>query len=135
MTGTQYQTVNTGSTNSPPYIAGMAWWANTNNIRTKSGDTKTASVSSFMIDVVEGGNYKGWVNCSSYWSSNVCNAFFMAAKYGGFTDSNANSWPDLAKEWASAASSSTSTPAPAPFRCFPARPPAIPAPHQLCPGQ
>ncbi|WP_287878973.1 PilC/PilY family type IV pilus protein [Aquitalea sp.] len=111
MTGTQYQTVNTGSTNSPPYIAGLAWWANTNNIRTKSGDTKTATVSSFMIDVVEGGNYKGVGDspCSSYWSSNVCNAFFMAAKYGGFTDSNSNAWPDLSKEWASAASTTTGT--------------------------
>lgn len=108
MSSPQYQTVSTGSGNSPPYIAGMAWWANTNNIRTKSGDTKTASVSSFMIDVVEGGNYKGVGNCSS-WSSNVCNAFFMAAKYGGFTDSNANSWPDKASEWASAASTSTGT--------------------------
>ncbi|WP_165494131.1 pilus assembly protein [Aquitalea sp. USM4] len=121
MTGTQYQTVNTGSTNSPPYIAGMAWWANTNNIRTKSGDSKTASVSSFMIDVVEGGNYKGVGNspCSSNWSSNVCNAFFMAAKYGGFTDSNANSWPDLPKEWASAASSSTSTTGTSSISVFP----------------
>ena len=111
MSSPQYQTVNTGSTNSPPYIAGLAWWANTNNIRTKSGDTKTASVSSFMIDVVESGNYKGAGNspCASNWSNKVCNAFFMAAKYGGFTDSNANGWPDLASEWASAASSSTST--------------------------
>jgi type IV pilus assembly protein PilY1 len=110
----------------------MAWWANTNNIRTKSG--KTASVSSFMIDVVEGAITRGG-RLLLHWSSNVCNAFFMAAKYGGFTDSNANSWPDQAKEWASAASSSTSTTGTSSISVFPARPPAIPAPHQLCAGQ
>ncbi len=119
---TNYQAANTGSSNSPPYIAGLAWWANTTNIRTKSGDTKVASVSSFMIDVVEGGVYKGVPGtynsivdgkCTSL-SSKVCNAFFMAAKYGGFTDTNGNSWPDQPSEWASTSSAASLPPFPSP---------------------
>lgn len=60
------------------YIAGMAYWAHTNDIRpdlaTKrpTGDIQT--VTTFMIDVMEGHNYDGTAKTQ----------LWMAAKYGGF---------------------------------------------------
>lgn len=68
--------VNTGSQVSPPYLAAMAWWANTNPIRTDTGLEKVR-VSTFMIDTVENNDPK----------TQTTNTFYLAAKYGGFNDS------------------------------------------------
>ena len=60
------------------YIAGMAYWAHTNDIRPllaaqrPIGDMQT--VTTFMIDVLEGHNYDGTAKTQ----------LWMAAKYGGF---------------------------------------------------
>lgn len=80
--------LNTGSQLSPPYLAAMAWWANTNPFRSET-DYADARISTFMIDTVENNNPK----------SQVTNTFYLAAKYGGFTDSNSNGRPDLKSEW------------------------------------
>lgn len=87
---------NTGSTNSPPYIAGLAYWANVSDLRSDLVGDQT--VSAFMIDVVENGGTK----------SQTSNPFYLAAKYGGFTDSNNNKKPDVRSEWTSDAAGSTS---------------------------
>lgn len=79
---------NTGSSNSPPYIAGLAFFANTSDLRSDLSGTQT--VKAFMIDTVENGGAKG----------ETTNAFYQAAKYGGFTDSNGNGLPDVKSEWA-----------------------------------
>ncbi len=60
------------------YMAGMAYWAHTNDIRPllaaqrPAGDMQT--VTTFMIDVLEGHNYDGTAKTQ----------LWMAAKYGGF---------------------------------------------------
>lgn len=118
-----------GAVQSPPYIAGMAFWANTNNVRTNSGDTMTAQVKTFMLDVVEKGDYKA-SSCaaastntsgSSVSSSKVCNPFYLAAKYGGFTDSTTDTstsstgynasgtYPNVSSEWINSSSTSSSS--------------------------
>ncbi|WP_293763428.1 PilC/PilY family type IV pilus protein [uncultured Aquitalea sp.] len=89
-------TTNTGSTNSPPYIAGLAYWANVTDLRSDLFGNQT--VSAFMIDVVENGNAK----------TQTSNAFYLAAKYGGFTDSNNSQTPDVRSEWTSDAAGATS---------------------------
>lgn len=88
--------INTGSTNSPPYIAGLAYWANVTDLRSDLVGNQT--VSAFMIDVVENGDAK----------TQTTNPFYLAAKYGGFTDSNSNKRPDVRSEWTSDATGSTS---------------------------
>ena len=89
-----------GSQLSPPYIAALAWWANTHP--TRSGEEfEKVRVSTFMIDTVEGNNPK----------SETGNAFYLAAKFGGFNDSlnladptnqrvnMPGDKPDIASEW------------------------------------
>lgn len=80
-------TGNIGSTNSPGYIAALAYWGNTYDIRSdKSG---TQRVKSFMIDVVESGSYK----------TETDNSFYLAAKWGGFDDSDGSKTPNVKSEW------------------------------------
>ncbi len=76
------------------YIAGLAYYANTQDIRTGTGGADNFSgkqtVSTFMIDTQE-------------YSDNPLigqmNMLWLAGKYGGFVDENNNSQPDLASEW------------------------------------
>jgi type IV pilus assembly protein PilY1 len=79
--------INTGSTNSPPYIAGLAYWANTTNLRPDLPGMQT--VQSFMIDVVENNNPK----------TQTSNAFYLAAKYGGFKSSTVTTLPTVRSDW------------------------------------
>ncbi|KZE25369.1 pilus assembly protein [Crenobacter luteus] len=76
-----------GSTNSPPYLAGLAYWGNTNDLRGDLPGKQT--VSAFMIDTVENDNPK----------TATGNTFYLAAKWGGFVDINQNGLPDLRAEW------------------------------------
>lgn len=74
------------------YIAGMAYYANTQDIRpdlTKPEGKKT-TVQTYWVDVLEWQEYK---HRNQYW---------LATKYGGFVDSNDNNLPDLDSEWKSA---------------------------------
>lgn len=70
------------------YIAGLAYYANTSDLR-DDFDGKQ-SVSTFMIDTQE-------------YSSNPLdgnkNMLWLAGKYGGFIDKNGNNRPDLPGEW------------------------------------
>ncbi|UOO90770.1 hypothetical protein LVJ82_07325 [Vitreoscilla massiliensis] len=81
-----------GSQNSPAGISALAYWAHVNNIRGYAGDTVTSvkpiTVNSFMIDVVENGRYK-----------NAGNAFYWAAKYGGFDTTTGLTLPLARSQW------------------------------------
>lgn len=75
-----------GSSESPGYIASLAYWGNTADIRgDKSG---RQNVKAFMIDVVESG-----------FGNTTNNGFYLAAKWGGFTDSNGDNLPSPKAEW------------------------------------
>jgi type IV pilus assembly protein PilY1 len=73
-----------------PYVAGLTYWANTNDIRPGNGATTkgTQTISTYFVDVLENGNgVGGWPAAgllrSQYW---------LAAKYGGFK--NKTAYPD-----------------------------------------
>lgn len=77
-----------GSTNGTPYMAGLAHWAHTNDIRTDLNGKQT--ISTYWVDVLE--NNASNVYNASRWKTQ----FWMAAKYGGFdtdlvTGNNPNS--------------------------------------------
>lgn len=61
--------------NNSAYIAGMAYLFNTTDIRNDLAGTQT--ISTYWLDVLEGGGYKG--------GPTGRNQFYLAAKYGGFT--------------------------------------------------
>lgn len=65
------------------YIAGMAYWANTNDIRSVGSAARPGMrVKTFTIDVNEN-------NGSSDAATRKRNQFYLAAKYGGFDSENA----------------------------------------------
>lgn len=79
------------------YIAGLAYYANTEDIRTDLGDADLSTttvdpqtVSTFMIDTQE---------YSASPLTGQMNMLWLAGKFGGFIDSNGNNKPDLASEW------------------------------------
>lgn len=76
------------------YIAGLAYYANTQDIRTTSqGRTDIddkQTISTFMIDTQE-------YNATPLVGQ--MNMLWLAGKYGGFTDKNDNNTPDLTSEW------------------------------------
>lgn len=80
----------TGRSNSY-YAAGMALWANTNNIRPDLGtDESPVTVQTFFVDSQE---FQGAPTVGPE------NVLYLAAKYGGFVDQNDNGVPDLDSEW------------------------------------
>ncbi len=64
------------------YMAGLAYWANTNDIRVD----KPTRVKTFAIDVDEGGN--GLVDNNTRSLKPRNSQLYLAAKYGGFDDKN-----------------------------------------------
>tara|TARA_R110001583_G_scaffold12529_1_gene55529 strand:- start:313 stop:4122 length:3810 start_codon:yes stop_codon:yes gene_type:complete len=70
------------------YIAGLAFYANTTDIRTDLTGKQT--ISTFMVDTQEYGSDQ---------LTGPMNMLWLAGKYGGFIDSNGNDIPDLASEW------------------------------------
>lgn len=68
-------------------LAALAYWGHTNELQTGFNN----KLNTFMIDVVEGGNYKPKQN-----------SYYLAAKYGSFNDINENGLPDPG-EWESSA--------------------------------
>ena len=82
-----------GSTAGTPYMAGLAWWANTQDIRPDLTGKQT--ISTFWVDVLENNNGGlGIAAKSQYW---------LATKYGGFRQSmissNSANPNDLAISW------------------------------------
>ena len=69
-----YQLTNRSSSKSYGAIAGLAYWARTNDFRPQLLGKQY--IKSIMLDVVEHNDYKGWAN-----------QFYWAAKYGGFYSS------------------------------------------------
>ncbi|MGB6055865.1 MAG: PilC/PilY family type IV pilus protein [Burkholderiaceae bacterium] len=85
---TDLDTKNGGSTDGTYFMAGMAYWANTNDIRID----KPVRVKTFSIDVDEGGN--GDINDTNTRGIKPRNSqFYLAAKYGGFDDKNKDGNP------------------------------------------
>ena len=81
-----------GSSNATPYIAGLAHWANTNDIRTGMSGKQT--ISTYWVDVLENTNGQASVAAASL----VKSQYWLAAKYGGFdttlvTGNNPNTVP------------------------------------------
>ena len=71
------------------YISGLAYWANTNNIRLD----KPVRVKTFMIDLDEGGN--GLVDNGLRMPDKPRESqLYLAAKYGGFDDVSAAATPN-----------------------------------------
>lgn len=85
LTSTNVATLNTGSSYGSFGMAGMAYWANTQKIRADYPDVR---VRTFTIDVDENGDgtIRGGANNGA--SNKRGSAFYLAAKYGGFVDSN-----------------------------------------------
>ncbi len=72
------------------YIAGLAYYANTQDIRTDAGMDGEQNIATFMIDTQEYGTNP---------LTGQMNMLWLAGKYGGFIDTNDNDEPDLASEW------------------------------------
>lgn len=74
-----------GATSGTPYMAGLAHWANTKDIR--SDITGTQTVSTYWVDVLENGNgVGGWPAAGT-----LKTQYWLAAKYGGFNTTVASS--------------------------------------------
>ncbi len=85
---TALDTKNGGSTDGTYFMAGMAYWANTNDIRID----KPVRVKTFSIDVDEGGD--GKIDDTNKRGIKPRNSqFYLAAKYGGFDDKNKDGNP------------------------------------------
>ncbi|HEV2609430.1 MAG TPA: PilC/PilY family type IV pilus protein [Noviherbaspirillum sp.] len=69
------------------YMAGLAYWANTNDIRLD----KPVRVKTFAIDVDEGGN--GQIDGNTRSLKPRDSQLYLAAKYGGFDDRNGDGNP------------------------------------------
>jgi type IV pilus assembly protein PilY1 len=78
ITSSNIATLNTGSDQGGFGWAGLAYWANTQSIRSDYPDVR---VKTYTIDVDEGGD--GTIRQGKRGS-----AFYLAAKYGGFDDKN-----------------------------------------------
>jgi type IV pilus assembly protein PilY1 len=82
-----------GSTAGTPYMAGLAWWANTQDIRPDLSGKQT--ISTFWVDVLENNNGGAGISAKTqYW---------LATKYGGFRQSmlsnNSANPNELAISW------------------------------------
>lgn len=84
-----------GATSATPYVAGLAHWANTTDIR--SDLTGKQTVSTYFVDVLENGNgVGGWPAAGT-----LRTQYWLAAKYGGFdTDKAGGNNPNaVADSW------------------------------------
>jgi type IV pilus assembly protein PilY1 len=78
------------------YLAGLAYWANTNNLRPDktAGTSDRVTAQTYMVDVAETG---------SWFANNAANLrinqMWLAAKYGGFDDINLNGTPANQGTW------------------------------------
>lgn len=82
------ENIDTGSaSHGTYYMAGLAYWANTNNIRLD----KPVRVQTYTIDVDEGGN--GLVDGNTRGIKPRDSQLYLAAKYGGFRDRNGDGNP------------------------------------------
>lgn len=81
ITGTGYEGTTSwtgGSSNGTPFIAALAHWANTNDIRSDLDGMQT--ISTYWVDVLENGNGVGGMPAAGTQRTQ----YWLAAKYGGF---------------------------------------------------
>ena len=67
-----------GASTPTPYVAGLAHWANTNDIR--SDLTGEQNISTYFVDVLENGNGVNYMPAAG----TLRTQYWLAAKYGGF---------------------------------------------------
>jgi type IV pilus assembly protein PilY1 len=66
-----------GANQGTPYMAGIAWWSHTNDIRTDLVGKQT--IATYWVDVLETNNNGGGINAKTQ--------FWLATKYGGYKQS------------------------------------------------
>lgn len=97
---------NSGTSNTPTYnIAGMAYYAHTNDIRTDL--TGAQKIDTYTVDVLEPGAYDGTSGKEIYNPDNFSktngaagpNQYWLAAKFGGFNDINGDGVPANFLTW------------------------------------
>jgi type IV pilus assembly protein PilY1 len=78
------------------YMAGLAYWANTTNLRPDKtkGTSNIVTAQTYMVDVAETGSWS--VNNAS---SQKINQMWLAAKYGGFNNVNLDGIPANQATW------------------------------------
>lgn len=78
------------------YLAGLAYWANTNDLRPDktAGTSDRITMQTYMVDVAETGSW--FVNDAA---NNPINQMSLAAKYGGFEDVNLDGVPANQQTW------------------------------------
>lgn len=70
-----------GSGNPTPYVAALAHWANTNDVRSDMSNARGEQrISTYFVDVIERGNEVGGLPTAATLRSQ----YWLAAKYGGF---------------------------------------------------
>jgi type IV pilus assembly protein PilY1 len=94
LTSANIATIETGADKGSFGMAGLAYWAHTQRVRSDDPDLR---VQTFAIDIGQGGE-------SAIGQRQRGSAFYLAAKYGGFADSNDDGNPFRASgggsEWA-----------------------------------
>jgi type IV pilus assembly protein PilY1 len=103
-----------GTTNATYNMAGLAYFAHTQDIRTDLANLQT--VSTYTVDVLEPGSYDGTSGKEIYNPTNFNTSggaagpsmYWLAAKYGGFNDVNNNGIPANPLTWHTNSSSGTS---------------------------
>ncbi len=69
-----------GSSNGTQFIAALAHWANTNDIREETAMPGMQTISTYWVDVLENGNGVGGMPAAG----TLRTQYWLAAKYGGF---------------------------------------------------
>ncbi|WP_430388443.1 pilus assembly protein [Dyella sp. 20L07] len=89
------------------YIAGLAYFAHTNDIRNDDPNNPatigTQNVTTYTVDVLEPGSYSGNSTANAIYnptsSTGGPDIYWLAAKYGGFNDINSNGIPANFLTW------------------------------------
>ena len=88
-------------------MAGLAYFAHTQDIRTDANMTGAQHVTTYAVDVLEPGSYATQFYNPSNFSSAGPDDYWLAAKYGGFNDINNDGIPANPLTWHTNASSGT----------------------------
>lgn len=100
-----------GTTNATYNMAGLAYFAHTNDIRTDAKMTGDQKVTTYAVDVLEPGSYATqFYNPANFNTSGGAagpDTYWLAAKYGGFDDINNNGQPFSPLTWHTNSSSGT----------------------------
>jgi len=80
------------------YLAGLAYWANTNNLRPDKtkGTSNVVTAQTYMVDVAETGS---WSVNNAESPARPINQMWLAAKYGGFANVNLDGIPANQATW------------------------------------